>query len=338
MILAHAGHLAEQGWKVEIRTAQVNTVFAIPAGVKIVHSGLRSKAGTLWQALQTRFTADLVIADIIPLACLLGVRNRQRLIYFAQDYDESYYGSYAQRLFIRLLYFLTLGLLRIKSIAVAEHLSALLRKRFVANVTTVENGVDTDIFFPDLDAELLSSKGCRKAVLLLSRSDARKGFDLSCRIFNEAKECLGADGVEVWTVGEPAGNQFPDVVHRDFGYVTPARLRKILSSADVFLYHTRHEGFPLMALEALACGCPMAASTSVSVVYPGQEALIAPIGDIKSAAEHVVRILADASLAARLQEEGLAFSKRHSLAASSVRFAEELFNRVRTNGICIQKD
>lgn len=330
MILAHAGYMAGQGWTVEIRTSQVDTIFPIPEGARIVDLGSKSKTATLWQALKSRFDTDFVVVDIIPLACLLSLRNRGRLIYFAQDYDESYFTHVWQRLFIRFLYFIGLSFLKIRTIAVADHLTELFRRRFRADVITVNNGVDSLVFFPETDTRLMEGKAGRKSVILLSRTDFRKGFDLCYKIIQRMRQLIEPDQVEIWTVGDPVESGFPGFIHRDLGYVGAERLRQILSSADAFLYHTRHEGFPLMALEALACGCPMAASSAVSVVDPCREALIAPVGNLDQAAGQLARILTDDALAGSLRKNGLAFARNHSLGMASKTFARVLLGQEAT--------
>jgi len=324
MILAHASRLAELGHQVELWVSEVDTLFPVSNAIRIRKIKSNNKVQTLFAAAIFRSKTDVVVADIIPLACLLGLRNRKKVIYFAQDYDESYYMQFWKKLFIRLLYFFGLTLLNIKSIAVAEHLTSLLSRRFNARVVTVNNGVDIQMFYPDPDTSLLQQKAGRFAVIMFSRQDPRKGFDLGRKIIANVQSKVLADNLEVWTVGTPVTEGFSDVLHRDFGYVDADQLRQIFSSADAFLYHTRHEGFPLMALEALACRCPMAASSAVPVVRHNDEALISPVGDIDMAVSQLIRILQCDALSERLRLNGLEFAKNHTLDLSTQRFSELL--------------
>lgn len=324
MVLAHASYLAEKGHLVELWTSRIDTVFPIHKNIRVFDIKSRAKLGTLFHSIMFKPKIDLVIADIIPLACLLALRNRSKMVYFAQDYDESYYSHLWQRLFIRTLYFLGLTILKIRTIAVADHLAALLRLRFKAYVETVDNGVDCRTFYPDPDPLLLDVKEGRKAIVLLSRKDPRKGFDLGLKIIDRLHIKMDPDKVEIWTVGEPIKLGLLGGLHRDFGYVGADRLRQIFSSADAFLYHTRHEGFPLMALEALACGCPMVASEAVSVVRKDEEALISPVGDVNMAADQLGQLFDDPSLFDMLRMKGFEFSKKHSLDVSSRNFEQVL--------------
>lgn len=44
------------------------------------------------------------------------------------------------------------------------------------------------------------------------------------------------------------------------GWMEPTKLARLYSSSQVFLFPTRNEGFGIVALEAIACGCPVVAS------------------------------------------------------------------------------
>ena len=323
MILAHAAHLAATGHEVTIKSAIIDTVFQVDERIKVQKIDSRSKLHTIIKCLAETHDSDWVIADIIPIACLLYLRNRGRVLYFAQDYDESYYSFALQKYFIRALYVLGLSWFKIPVIAVAHHLQETLSRRFNANVSVVTNGVDLDVFYPVPDDGLIKQKNDRRAILVLSRSDWRKGFDIAQKVIKEIKD-KGVESFEVWTVGESATGCFEAMIHRDFGYVREEELRKIISSADIFFYPSRHEGFPLMALEALACKCPLVTTTAVSVVEDGKNALVSQVDDVRSLAENLTRLLENESLGFTLIDAGEVFAKGHSLHRCCEKFAEIL--------------
>jgi glycosyltransferase involved in cell wall biosynthesis len=321
MIAIYASHLAAAGHRVTIKSNLVDTVFALHEDVRLEPLRFSGKMGTLLSALLERVEADLVVADIIPLVCLLWFHNRRRTVYFAQDYDESYYANPLQKLFIRFLYLLGLALFRVRTIAVSKGLADLLRRRFGAEVSVVENGVDTEIFYHDPDSELLAQKQGRKALLLLSRSDQRKGFDIALQVVEQVRGRL-SPSLEIWTVGETAQGLFPGLLHRDFGYVGEERLRRILSSADLFLYPSRHEGFPLMPLEALACRCPIVTTAAVPYAVHGDNALVSRIEDAASLALQVEQLAHDR--ADRLVAGGERLAATHTLKDAQVQFERVL--------------
>ena len=323
MILAHANHLATAGHEVIIETSLVDTVFNIDSKVILTRVGQSGKLGTLWRSFITKYTGtDLLVVDIIPLACLLFFRNPGKVIYFAQDYDEAYYPFKLQKLFIRGLYFLGLNLFRIPTVVVSEKLGEFLSERFTASVEVAENGVDTNVFYHDPDDELICLKEGRKALVVLSRGDHRKGFDLVPEILNLVQKGYG-EHFEVWTVGEKVDGGFNGLRHRDFGYVDENRLRQIFSSADLFLYPTRHEGFGLMVLEAMFCLCPFVTTEAVPVAEHGKGGFVCPVGDVDSLAARVLQLFQ-----LRFDEDGLlqrgAAARSYSLENSQKRFEQIL--------------
>lgn len=325
MTVIHANHLAAIGHEVRIITAVIDTVFEIDPRVTVTPLSTQSKIGTILAALTTKFDSDLVVADIIAMVCLLSFRNRKKLVCFAQDYDESYYTSTLAKLLIRLVYVFSLTLLRIPAIAVSVPLAKLLKDRFRANVTVVENGVDTSIFFSETDSELVTAKGGRTSVLLLSRSDPRKGFDIAIEVIKRVSNSCH-NSLEVWTVGEKCQGCFTDFVHRDFGYVGEAHLRRIMSSADLLLYPTRHEGFGLMPLEAMTCGCAVVTTAALPYAEDNRNALVAPINDVDCLVANLKKLLEDDLLRNLLVKNARTFAGTVTLEASVDKFQAALLD------------
>lgn len=319
MVLAHAAHLADEGYHVAIRANIVSTVFPVNPRINVEPLAFKGKLGTLLSSLVEKQDADVVIADIIPLVTLLKLSNLRKIIYFAQDYDESYYTNFLQKLLIRILYFVGLSLFKIPVIAVSHNLADTLRRRFKADAQVALNGVDTKVFYHDPSPELIAEKGKRKAILLLSRKDRRKGFDLATVVISQLKERLG-DAFEVWTVGEKVRNFSENIIHRDFGYVDEEHLRNIFSSADLFLYPTRHEGLPLMPLEAYACRCPVVTTVAVPYAENFNNAMVSEIEDVSSLLLQVCKLLEDKKLREIITENAHEYALEHSLHVSQKRF------------------
>ncbi len=322
MVLAHLCHLAQAGHEVTIRSNVVATKFLLHHAFRLEKPMFPGKLGTLVSALLERPRGDLAVASIVPTAVMLGLRNPGRVLHFAQDDNETSCG-FPGNLVMRWLYRLAFGALSIPCICVSRSLAEHFRARYGAECTLVENGVDTTAFFPAPSAELVQGKQGRRAILLLSRSDRRKGFDVAQDVVERLAKSLPGR-VEVWMVGEPTAWQPHDVPCRHFGVVGEKQLREIMSSADVFLSPSRSEGFPLMVLEAFACGCPVVTTDAVGFVRDEEDALVAPVGDVPALVARLESLLADAGLAARLRSAGLRFAGEHSLAASSGMFAQSL--------------
>ncbi len=274
MVVEYANHLQSKGHSATILTSVFDSLFSVNAGIEI--SLRKSKLSTVLKALSMKRDVDIIVADIIVMTFFLSFRNRGKLLYFAQDYDESYYKNSAMRALIRAVYFYCLRILKIPVIAVSEELGKTLRGRFKADVTVVPNGVDTSAFYPDRDGNYLSLREGKSVILIFARSDYRKGFDIAANVLSRFKEEIENKLISVWAVGEDLGTPFPV---RRFGFVPPETLRKILSCSDILLYPSRHEGLPLFVLEAMACGCIVMTTEAAKIVSDNLNGIICPIDD-----------------------------------------------------------
>jgi len=90
--------------------------------------------------------------------------------------------------------------------------------------------------------------------------------------------------------------------------VTDERIVELYAEAAVAVVPSLYEGFSLPAVEAMACGVPLVATTGGAlpevVGRDGETGLLVPPGDPSALAVRVGRVLDDASLAARLSVAG----------------------------------
>lgn len=77
------------------------------------------------------------------------------------------------------------------------------------------------------------------------------------------------------------------------------RLRSYLAAADVYAFPSRHEGFPVALVEAMAAGLPAAASAAPGVpdIVGDGAGFIVPVADAPALAEALGRLLDDPALA-----------------------------------------
>jgi glycosyltransferase involved in cell wall biosynthesis len=116
--------------------------------------------------------------------------------------------------------------------------------------------------------------------------------------------------------GQPYGRLEPLMKHasragvaarvRHLGFVEHAALPAIFRRAKGMIFPSLYEGFGAPPLEAMACGCPVAASMAGSLREVCADAAIGfDAGSVEDIAQAIDRITADAGLRARLRSSGL---------------------------------
>jgi glycosyltransferase involved in cell wall biosynthesis len=94
---------------------------------------------------------------------------------------------------------------------------------------------------------------------------------------------------------------------RRLGYIPPGELTTWYQAATAFVYPSLFEGFGLPPLEAMACGCPVLASTDAAVAEVcADAALLANPEDVDALQHQLQRLAADSALRERLSAAGIA--------------------------------
>ncbi|WP_353405061.1 glycosyltransferase, partial [Duganella hordei] len=109
------------------------------------------------------------------------------------------------------------------------------------------------------------------------------------------------------------------------GYVSDADLIELYRNAALFVFPSRHEGFGLPALEAMACGALVigADNTSIPEVIGCDEAMF-DARDPAAIAAKIAEVLTDAALQQRLREHGRRQAARFSWDATAQRTVRAL--------------
>jgi glycosyltransferase involved in cell wall biosynthesis len=100
----------------------------------------------------------------------------------------------------------------------------------------------------------------------------------------------------------------------------PAAIRTLLSAADVYVFPSRREGFPVSPIEALAASLPVVASDAPGlreIVGSGDDAagIIVPSGDVAATAAAIETLFADPAARARARERAVARAQLFGLDA-----------------------
>ncbi|MEW6518808.1 MAG: glycosyltransferase family 4 protein [Thermodesulfobacteriota bacterium] len=301
MVVDYANYLAAADHRVTFYLKEMTTVFTVDPRIEITHVPCRGRLGFLLYPLFRCFGQDLMIVDIIHLVPVLRLKNR--IVYFAQADDVEYYDSPLARKIIDAVYRWYYSR-KEPIITVSRYLADVFSRRYgFDNSLVVTNGIDLAKFFPDPDPDLMRMKEKRKAMLFMARGDHfRKGYDLAVEVFSRLSRDDGQN-LELWVCGqEIPENQYSFPV-RNFGVVDDSRLRQLLSSADIFFYPSRHEGFGLFPLEAMACGCVSVITEAIPYAGFSECLQVAPVGDVEAMHRLIVALLQDHDRLAALHEK-----------------------------------
>jgi glycogen(starch) synthase len=158
-----------------------------------------------------------------------------------------------------------------------------------------------------------------------------KGFQVALDALPALRRAVG--GVRVAVAGSgPYGDELGAraarlgiVDHVEFlGWTGDEALGELYASAAVCAVPSLYEPFGLVALEAMAAGCPVVAADTGGLreVVPAGTGLRAPPGDPAALARALERLLTDAALRERVARAASAHAARFSWSDAARRTAE----------------
>jgi len=119
----------------------------------------------------------------------------------------------------------------------------------------------------------------------------------------------------------------PDALY--LGRVADGALKALYENAACFVFPSRYEGFGLPAVEAMACGCPVAAGDIAALRETcGDAALYVDWRSPSAIADAVMALLDDPARVAELRMAGTAQAARHSWDKSAMLLTDALFSAV----------
>jgi glycosyltransferase involved in cell wall biosynthesis len=170
------------------------------------------------------------------------------------------------------------------------------------SVRTIHNGVPGGPVAPDprvTDGPLVAAAG---------RLVGHKAFDVLLRALADVEDAslvLAGDGPERAALERLAHELGLGGRTHFVGWCDDAR--PLLAAADVVALSSTSEGFPLVALEAMALGKPVVTTDAGSVseaVSDGETGFVVPIGDAKALASGLRRLIEDPQLAHKFGTRG----------------------------------
>ncbi|WP_194397779.1 glycosyltransferase [Microbacterium atlanticum] len=170
--------------------------------------------------------------------------------------------------------------------------------------TLIPNGYDPDVFH-----EIPGWQRDERTVLALGRSFFQKNFAMTERAWRR----LGEDRPTLLLFGsEPDIVTDPRVDYR----LLPrdAQVNELYNTATLFVQTSRHEGFCLPILEAMAAGCPVITTDSHGnrdFCRDGENCVVVPQDDDAALAAAITRLLDDPAERERLSRAGLATAAQY---------------------------
>jgi glycosyltransferase involved in cell wall biosynthesis len=148
-----------------------------------------------------------------------------------------------------------------------------------AKIARIFNPLDTAVWAPGEGLRARQELEIENNALVVAwhgRVDIyRKGLDVLCHAWWELCRMRRHHQLRLLLIGTGTDAprlrrliedmRLPGVVWVDEYVFGRVRLRRYLSSADVYVFPSRHEGFPVAPIEAMACGLPVVAADAPGV-------------------------------------------------------------------------
>jgi phosphatidylinositol alpha-mannosyltransferase len=195
------------------------------------------------------------------------------------------------------------------AIAVSRSTTVALERYFSADWTIIPNGIDTDMFSPDVPVPAAIDPAV-PTILFLGRFDPRNGLTTLIESFRKVR--AAGRRARLVVVGDgPLRGHYERVAARDpdiifVGSVLRER-PQYYAHSQIYACPTTKASFGITLLEAMACETPIVCSDILGfrdVVEDGREALMVPCGDRDELASALIRLLDDPALSERLGQTG----------------------------------
>jgi len=256
------------------------------------------------------------------------------------DWQRMFYG----RVLVR-----RLALRQDRIVAISQYTAGDIVKFFGVpreRITVIHNGVDHERFRPgsreQAKTEVARRFGLsRPFFLYVSRLEhPAKNHVRLISAFEEFKAATASN----WQLAFAGGDwQGAEAIHaairsskfavdiRILGFVPDALLPDLYRAADVFVYPSLHEGFGLPPIEAMACSCPVIASTRGALAEViGDAAAIVEPEDVHAIANQLRLLASVESVRNRMKTVGLEHARKfdwHKTAAETLKLYEDAAGR-----------
>jgi glycosyltransferase involved in cell wall biosynthesis len=253
--------------------------------------------------LGTATECDINIATWYPTFLPVWLSGKGRPYSFMQDFWEQMETIHTRKLFkvvLRLPFNFLANSSYTKQIVLEQQPNARVR---VANV-----GVDRGVFYPR--NKVVDVKKY-PIVMAIIRGTYIKGDDIVIKVLNNVNRefpihaLLLCSSQVLREICKNTKIEFPYILYER---VNDDELACLYSSADLFLFTSRAEGFGLPPLEAMSCGTPVVTTDckgNKDYTVNNCNCLVAPPDDVARLKELTIKILKEGQLSDRLISMGL---------------------------------
>ncbi len=146
-------------------------------------------------------------------------------------------------------------------------------------IFVVPLGIDHDFYYKQTDKSILKKyKIVEPYIFYIGAVEERKGvFDLIEAYRMIRKRYDGIQLVIAGGIGARNKDKYEPIIGAEdinyIGYISDDDKRALLSSAEMFVFPSRYEGFGLPILEAMSCECPVITSNISSLPEVGGDAV-----------------------------------------------------------------
>jgi len=191
-------------------------------------------------------------------------------------------------------------------------------------IRIIPYGIEIDKFHPNVDGTDTRRKynisDNEKLIITVQRLHPRKGVQYFIKAAREVLRKM--DNVKFLVIGNGQEQEYLiDLSNRlkltgkviFTGEIENSRLNKYYAAADLFAFHTIHEGLGIVLLEAIASGKPVVTTTAggtVDVVRDGVNGLLVPPEDSNALANAILKLLAKPGLMEETGKAGRRIAER----------------------------
>lgn len=239
-------------------------------------------------------SSDIIVATAVETAkrvASLPAHNSKKY-YFIQDYenwhvtDEYVHSTYR---------------LEMNKLVVSKWLKQIVDQYSTKPSMYLPNPINNETFYINRPIE----KRNPYSIALLYHTREQKGLKYAFEALNNVKEKYPQLEVNLFGVVER-----PDELPKWYRYTqkaTEKQLLEIYNNSAIFVCASTEEGYGLTAVESMACGCALVASTYRGVyeyAVDGVNALLSPIRDPKTMSRNIERLICDNELRHFLAHSG----------------------------------